>query len=105
VHDHGDGEDHSHGEAGSTHIHKAQSTPSQSEIETVAVSPPSAVEDLIDKDDQRAPHTHSKSAEPDSKLKIKFFVELYTLLAGVTFHSVFVGFAIGIEESLSLCIA
>jgi len=38
--------------------------------------------------------------------KVKFYTEMYSLLFGLTFHSIFVGFALGLnEEDLGLLVA
>eukprot|EP01102_Stenamoeba_stenopodia_P009138 TRINITY_DN2681_c0_g1_i1.p1 TRINITY_DN2681_c0_g1~~TRINITY_DN2681_c0_g1_i1.p1 ORF type:complete len:287 (+),score=50.42 TRINITY_DN2681_c0_g1_i1:265-1125(+) len=57
-------------------------------------------------------HTHdkqgaTKTPEGEEKAgKVKFYTEMYSLLFGLTFHSVFVGFALGLnEEDLGLLIA
>jgi zinc transporter ZupT len=47
-----------------------------------------------------------ESSEEDPDQWIKFYTEMYSLLFGLTFHSFFVGFALGLEsEDLGLLIA
>ena len=71
----------------------------------VASSPTDAASDGEQGHDHGQAHTDDSAERATSQARTTHLVDMYILLAGLSFHSFFVGLALGISNSLSLFLA